>query len=38
MTEPEQQAFSIFELIAAASANRPIAFRSIEQAQRETAA
>jgi len=38
MTEAEQQAFSIYELIFAASANRPIAFRSIEQAQRETAA
>jgi hypothetical protein len=38
MTEAEQQAFSIYELIGTTSANRPIAFRSIEQAQRETAA
>ena len=38
MTEAEQQAFSIYELIGTTSANRPIAFRSTEQAQRETAA
>lgn len=38
MTEAEQQAFSIYELIGTTSANRPIAFRSTEQAQRETVA
>ena len=38
MTEAEQQAFSIYELIGATSANRPMAFRSTEEAQRETAA
>ena len=38
MTEAEQQAFSIYELIGTTSANRPMAFRSNEEAQRETAA
>jgi hypothetical protein len=38
MAEPEQQAFSIYELICTTSADRPIAFRSTEQAHRETAA
>jgi hypothetical protein len=37
MTEAEQQAYSIYELICTTSADRPITFRTIEQAQRETA-
>jgi len=36
MTEAELQAYSIYELICTTSADRPMAFRSIEQAQRET--
>src|SRR6516162_9736159 len=38
MTEADQQAYSIYELIRNSSADRPFAFRSIEQAQSETAA
>ena len=38
MTEPEQQAYSIYELICSTSSDRPLSFRSIEQAQSETAA
>lgn len=38
MTEAEQRAFSIYELIGTTSANRPMAFRSNEEAYRETAA
>jgi hypothetical protein len=38
MTAAEQQAYSICELICNTCADRPLAFRSIEQAQRETAA
>ena len=38
MTEADQQAYSIYELICATSADRPMAFHSIEQAQGETAA
>jgi hypothetical protein len=38
MTEADQQAYSIYELISKTSADRPFAFRSIEQAQSETTA
>ena len=38
MTEADHQAYSIYELISNTSADRPFAFRSIEQAQSETAA
>ena len=38
MTEADQQAYSIYELISNTSADRPFAFQSIEQAQSETAA
>jgi hypothetical protein len=38
MTEAEQQAYSIYELISNTSSDRPFAFRSIEQSQSETAA
>ena len=36
MTEATQQAYSIYELICNTCADRPFAFRSIEQAQSET--
>ncbi len=38
MTEAEQQAYSIYDLIWRTSADRPIAFHSVEEARRETAA
>ena len=38
MEEDDQQAFSIYELITITSADRPYAFRSLEQAKSETAA
>ena len=38
MTEPEKQAVAIYEMIVASSARRPMAFRTMEQLQRETAA
>jgi hypothetical protein len=38
MTEAEKQAFAIYELLVAASALRPMAFQTMEQLQRETAA
>ena len=37
MTEPEKQAVAIYEMIVASSAQRPMAFRTMEQLQRETA-
>jgi hypothetical protein len=37
MTEADEQAYSIYELISNTSADRPIAFRSIEQSKKETA-
>src|ERR1700741_2386126 len=38
MEEDDQQAYSIYELITNTSADRPYAFRSLEQAKSETAA
>jgi hypothetical protein len=38
MTEADQLAYSIYELITNTSADRPYAFRSLEQAKTETAA
>lgn len=38
MTEAEQRAYSIYELICDTCADRPLAFRSIEQARHETGA
>ena len=38
MTEAEKKALAIYELIVATSAQRPMAFRTMEQLQRETAA
>src|ERR1700752_2814929 len=37
MTEADQQAYSIFDLIKNTSPDRPFAFRSIEQSKTETA-
>jgi hypothetical protein len=38
MTEAEKQALAIYESLVATSAQRPMAFRTMEQLQRETAA
>jgi len=38
MTEPEKQALAIYETIVATSSTRPIAFNTVEQMRRETAA
>src|ERR1700693_1697448 len=38
MTEAEKQALGIYEMIVATSRTRPIAFNTVEQARRETAA
>src|SRR5579872_1331006 len=38
MTEAEKQALSIYEVIVATSATRPLGFQSVEQTRRETAA
>jgi hypothetical protein len=38
MTEPEKQALAIYELIVSTSAQRPMAFQTMDQLQRETAA
>ncbi len=38
MTEPEKQALAIYEMIVATSGTRPMAFQTVEQMRRETAA
>jgi len=38
MTEPEKQALAIYEMMVATSGTRPLAFQTVEQMRRETAA